>query len=94
MNNREFTVLGEACLPENTQRIWLRVQVEGLRRVFFYSLDGEKFTEVGREEAATYLGDEGVRVSKSFTGTMVGMYAYNPYPQYPVEACFDWFSME
>lgn len=93
-DNREFTVLGEACLPENTQRIWLRVQVEGLRRVFFYSLDGEKFTEVGREEAATYLGDEGVRVSKSFTGTMVGMYAYNPYPQYPVEACFDWFSME
>ncbi len=58
--------------------VYLKVDVEHLRRTFFYSYDGESWEQAGRLENCVYLCDEGVPDDpKRHTGTLVGIYANN-----------------
>lgn len=57
---------------EPGQRVTLTVRADGLTRTLL--ADGR---EVATLTNVTYLADEGVRIGKRFTGTMVGVYAVN-----------------
>lgn len=71
--------------------VYLRVQVEGLRRSFSYSYDGKRWLAAGVVENCTFLSDEGTP-NWGFTGTMVGLYAVRGSTGRALEADFDWFS--
>ena len=72
--------------------VYLRVEVEGLTRTFFYSYDGEEWTEIGVLENCIYLCDEGVPDDrKRHTGTLVGIYANNGGCGSRKAADFDYF---
>lgn len=58
--------------------VYLRVVVEHLTRIFYYSYDGVEWIKAGVLENCIYLCDEGVPDDpKRHTGTLVGIYANN-----------------
>lgn len=57
--------------------IYLKVNVNYLTRAFYFSYDGEEYQHVDTLTNVYYLCDEGLKKGKRFTGTMVGMYAYD-----------------
>ena len=73
--------------------IYLKVKVDGLRRMFYYSYDNIKWEFCGREENAYFLSDEGTP-EWGFMGTMVGVYALNYGSGSRIPADFDYFSYE
>lgn len=75
--------------------IYLKVEVEGLTRTFYYSYDGNEWSMGGVLENCIYLCDEGVpNDPKRHTGTLVGIYANNGGCGSRIPADFDWFSYE
>ena len=57
--------------------LYLKIKTEGLKRTFYYSFDGENYTEVYVAENIYYLCSEAISKGKRFTGAMIGMYAYS-----------------
>jgi xylan 1,4-beta-xylosidase len=75
--------------------VYLRVEVEGLRRTFSYSYDGVEYHTVGVLENCIFLCDEGVPDDpKRHTGTLVGIYANNGGCGSRIPADFDYFSYQ
>jgi len=71
--------------------IFLKVKVIDLTREFYASYDNKNWIKAGIVKNATFLSDEGFDDKKRFTGTMVGMFAYNGGSGRRVNADFDWF---
>lgn len=79
-------------IPEGV--VYLKVQVEGQRRTFSYSIDNNVWYTGGTVYPCTFLCDEGVPADrKRHTGTMVGLYANNGGCGSRIPADFDYFSM-
>lgn len=75
--------------------IHLKVEVDGLKRSFYYSYDNENWYLAGVLDNCVYLCDEGVPGDpKRHTGTLVGIYANNGGNGDRIAADFDWFSYE
>lgn len=74
--------------------VYLRITVDRQVRRFYYSLDNLNWIFVAAVEDATFLSDEGVRIGKHHTGTMVGMYAVNNGTGGRTPADFDWFDYQ
>lgn len=75
--------------------IYLKVVVERLTRSFYYSYDGEQWTEAGVLQECIYLCDEGVPDDpKRHTGTLVGIYANNGGCGSRIPADFDFFQYQ
>lgn len=71
----------------------LKVEVDGLTRKFYYSVDGVNYEPAGVLTDCIYLCDEGVPEDrKRHTGTLVGIYANNGHVGTRNYADFDWFS--
>lgn len=70
--------------------IYLRVNVNALRREFEYSYDNQIWSSAGVIENASYLSDEGTPMW-GFMGTMVGVYALNYGSGLRIPADFDEF---
>lgn len=64
-------------IPNTTGALYLKIKTEGLKRTFYYSFDGENYTEVYVAENIYYLCSEAISKGKRFTGAMIGMYAYS-----------------
>lgn len=74
------------------QDVYLKVDVDGLTRSFYYSYDGQDWTLAGVLEDCIYLCDEGVPDDpKRHTGTLVGIYANNGGCGTRIPADFDYF---
>ena len=56
------------------QRVTLSTQANGLDRCVSYALDGKQAVRMPLGDI-TYLSDEGITISKRFTGAMFGVYA-------------------
>lgn len=63
-------------IPEVTDCIYLKIETDGLRRVFYYSIDGKNYRKVYTADNIYYLCAQAIKKGKRFTGAMVGMYAY------------------
>ena len=77
-------------IPEVTDSIWLKIETDGLRRVFYYSIDGVNYRKVYTADNIYYLCAQAIKKGKRFTGAMVGMYAYSGDGE-PMYAAFDEF---
>lgn len=72
--------------------VYLKVEVDGLTRSFWYSYDGEDWMHATTVENCIFLCDEGVPEDrKRHTGTLVGMYANNGGCGSRIPADFDFF---
>ena len=72
----------------------LRVDVDGQKRTFSYSMDGENYIEAGTVNPCIFLCDEGVPTDrKRHTGTMVGVFAGTDSGK-RIPADFDWFKID
>lgn len=72
----------------------LRVDVDGQKRTFSYSMDGENYIEAGTVNPCIFLCDEGVPTDrKRHTGTMVGLFAGTDSGK-RIPADFDWFKID
>ncbi|MEI7026072.1 glycoside hydrolase family 43 protein [Paenibacillus sp. y28] len=91
---RVTSELAEISLLDPVQTVYLKVQTDRSRRMFFYSLDRENWIQAGVVEDARFLSDEGTQEKKAFTGTMVGLYAVNAGSGRRIPADFDWFQYE
>lgn len=87
--NNEFKILGE--FQVNLNIIYFRIETEHQKRRFYFSEDNKSWTLAGLIEDSTFLSDEGVKIGKHFTGTLVGMYANNGGSGSRINADFDWF---
>jgi xylan 1,4-beta-xylosidase len=85
----EKCVVAECSLVD-AHGIYLRVQVEGQRRSFYCSYEGQRWLAVGAVDDSSFLSDEGTP-SWGFTGTMVGVFAVRGPEGQAVQADFDWF---
>lgn len=65
-----------AEIPASAGALYLKVSTDGLRRDFYYSIDGENYTKLYTAENIYYLCSEAINKGKRFTGAMIGMYAY------------------
>lgn len=74
----------------NSDELYLKIETEGLKRIFSYSTDGENYTELGTVENLYYLCSQAITKGKRFTGAMIGMYAYSGNDT-PIYAPFDSF---
>lgn len=63
-------------LDSNAASVTFKIKTTGLKRDFYYSVDGGSFTEAVKLDNVYYLCDEGLKKGKRFTGAMVGMYAF------------------
>ncbi|MEO0054917.1 MAG: beta,4-xylosidase XynB, partial [Verrucomicrobiota bacterium] len=82
----EFSVVAD--VPLNTQGpLWLRLEVNGLNRVFSFSHDGVSWHRVAALGDCGFMSDEGTS-RWGFTGTMVGFYARRAPDQLPLQADF------
>jgi xylan 1,4-beta-xylosidase len=70
-------------------KIYLRIKTEGLRRSFYYSLDGETYYKLLVREKVYYLSDEGISIGKRFTGAMIGLYVFGG--EFSTVVPFDYF---
>ena len=68
----------------------LRVTVNGLGRSFACSHDNRNWREIGSVPDASFLSDQGTPLW-GFTGTMVGVFAWDGGSRQKVPADFDWF---
>lgn len=75
--------------------VYLRIDSDGLRRSFLASADGTAWTKILTLHDVWYLCDEGYSAPdhKRFTGTMIGLFAWNGGSGSVGTADFDWFSM-
>lgn len=73
--------------------IHLRVKVEGLCRSFAYSYDNQKWHDAAAIPDASFLSDQGTPLW-GFTGTMVGIFAFNAGSSQTLPADFDWFHQQ
>ncbi len=87
--NDQFTCLGEREVPAGP--LYLKVSVNGQQRDFYFSLDREVWEHLGSVPDASFLSNEGVKIGKHHTGTMVGIYAVNGGSGARIPADFDWF---
>jgi len=73
--------------------LYLCLKTNYLERRFFYSYDGETWIELATISNAYHLSDEGYTgpYTKRFTGSMVGMFAYNGGNASTTSVDFDWF---
>ena len=69
------------------------MEVEGLRRMFFFRQGKSQWTEAGVIEGASFLSDEGT-TEWGFTGTMTGLFAVNHGSGHRIPAWFDFFEIE
>lgn len=67
----------ERVFDENIGTIYLKVETSYLRREFFYSFNGKKYSSIGVLDNVYYLCDEGIKRGKRFTGAMAGVYAHS-----------------
>jgi xylan 1,4-beta-xylosidase len=75
----------------SSRPLLLRVQVEGLSRVFTYSVDGTFWEQVATIPDARFLSDQGTP-QWGFTGTMVGVFSVGGGCSSGLSpADFDWF---
>jgi xylan 1,4-beta-xylosidase len=91
---RTVTVLNEVdCRAAGVASgpLYLKVEVNGIRRAFYFSGDNTNWQLIGNVEDASFLSDEGTREKKAFTGTMVGFYATAGGSGRRIAADFDWF---
>ena len=89
--NQGEELVAETEIP--TGRIYLRVTTDHQTRKFFYSLDGENFTELATVEPCTFLCDEGVPTDrKRHTGTLVGVFAHSEVARIPAD--FEYFKID
>ncbi len=80
---------------EENKEIYLMVEVEGLKRSFYYSYDNKNWILACVLDNCIYLCDEGVPEDrKRHTGTLVGIYANNGASGDRIAADFDWFLYE
>ncbi|WP_341805004.1 glycoside hydrolase family 43 protein [Paenibacillus turpanensis] len=91
---RTIRVLQESDVDAAPGPIYLKVQVDGQRRSFAFSIDNANWQEAGVVEDATFLSDEGTQEKKAFTGTMVGFFANNGGSGRRIAADVDWFRYE
>lgn len=63
-------------LPGLSDSIYLKIETDGLRRVFSYSIDGKNYRKAYTGENIYYLCAQAIQKGKRFTGAMVGMYAF------------------
>lgn len=83
----------ESISAEQSEYIYLKIEVNGLSRGFYYSYDGISWKLVGMLENCIYLCDEGVPDDpKRHTGTLVGIYASNGGCGSRKAADFDYFN--
>lgn len=61
---------------ENKEKVELKMVVVGFERTFFIKEIDGKFYMCYKVKNASYLSDEGVKMGKRFTGSMVGIYGY------------------
>ncbi len=96
----ELKVTERVATPESTsfsvslkfsEFIYLKIETRYLERIFFYSLDGETWENLGNLDHVYYLCDEGLSKGKRFTGAMVGMYSYSGTSTTPAYGIFDYF---
>jgi xylan 1,4-beta-xylosidase len=73
--------------------VYLKVEVDKLRREFFYSYNNKKWYKAGVIPEASYLSDQGTP-NWGFMGTMVGMYAFNRGTKQRLPADFDFFRID
>ena len=94
-NDGELSILAEYDIPQEycNMPIYLRVEVKRQERRFYHSFDGENWTLTACQPDCTFLCGEGVTIGKHHTGTMVGLYSYNPTYTYTF-ADFDWFEYQ
>lgn len=71
--------------------VYLKVKVNKLIRKFYFSYDNKEWIMAGIIKNVYFLSDEGYNDKKRFTGTLVGMYAYNGGSKQKNNADFDWF---
>ncbi|MBR1496002.1 MAG: glycoside hydrolase family 43 protein [Oscillospiraceae bacterium] len=71
MENGEREVYGRTPVEAGVP-VWLRLEVEGRRCRFLWSLDGGQYRPIGPEFDTTKFSDEYCRYGE-FTGTMVGL---------------------
>ena len=71
--------------------IYLKVQVIGYERIFWYSYDNKDWKQAGRIANANYLSDFGTS-QWGFMGTMVGIYSLNRGSGKRLPADFDFFN--
>ncbi|TCW60358.1 glycoside hydrolase family 43 protein [Treponema sp. J25] len=76
-----------------SSQLYLRILTRALERHFLYSYDGLHWEELVTISDCYHLSDEGYQGphSKRFTGTMVGIFAYNGGSCSTTPADFDWF---
>lgn len=72
--------------------IFLKVKVDKQKREFYYSYNNQDWEYAGSVNDASFLSDEGVRIGKAHTGTMVGVYANNGGTEERIPADFNWFN--
>lgn len=70
--------------------LYLRVDVDNLKRTFSYSYDNDKWTTVATIKSAWYMSDSATPMW-GFMGTMVGMYALNYGSGIRIPADFNFF---
>ncbi len=79
-------------IPVEGGEIYLKVEVDGLTRKWYYSFDNVNFTLVCTLENCVYLCDEGVPDDpKRHTGTLVGIFANHGDCGKSAEARFEFF---
>jgi xylan 1,4-beta-xylosidase len=83
-------VIAGASLDPATDAVFLKVEVNGLRRGFSYSRDNKAWHEITTIEDASFLSDQATP-KWGFTGTMVGLFATRPPESAPFSADFDFF---
>jgi xylan 1,4-beta-xylosidase len=83
-------IVARVAVPDG--KLHLGVQVEGLRRTFSFSVDGERWLDIASIEDCSFLSDEGTP-NWGFTGTLVGVFATSDGGQRAAHADFDWFAM-
>ena len=66
-----------ADITETIGSIYLKISTKGLKRTFYYSLDGNNYNEIYTAENVYYLCSQAITKGKRFTGAMIGMYAYS-----------------
>lgn len=74
--------------PWENKRIYLKVSAKYQELYFFYSEDGEKFSQLAGEVDGTILSKE---VAGGYTGTILGLYASSNGNESNNYADFDWF---
>ena len=64
-------VVGQAPLPEGTEKVRLRIESDGEKYIFTCSLDGVMYNQVGDMDCALVSTE----VAGGFTGVIIGVYA-------------------